>query len=98
MFEQELWKNFCNYSEPFERFNCSHKILPSVLPKQMSESPIIKRRFSMKKTMSYNVEIIVIQSVKLCISFINKLIGQVLAKHREKKKVPKVSFTSVTVL
>ena len=23
MFEQELWKNFCNYSESFERFNCS---------------------------------------------------------------------------
>ena len=56
MFEQELWKNFCNYSEPFERFNCSHKILPSVLPKQMSESPIIKRRFSMKKTTSYEEE------------------------------------------
>ena len=57
-----------------------------------------KRRVTRKKTMSYNVENIVIQSVKLCISIINKLIGQVLAKHREKKKVPKVSFTSVTSL
>ena len=98
MFEQELWKNFCNYSESFERFNCSHEILVLAITKQIGESTIKKRRFSMKKTMSYNVENIVIQSVKLCISIINKLIGQVLAKHREKKKVPKVSFTSVTSL
>ena len=64
MFEQELWKNFCNYLEPFGRFNCSHKILPSVLPIQMSESPIIKRRFSMKKTTSYEEENDELQSRK----------------------------------
>ena len=56
MFEQELWKNFCNYSESFERFNCSHEILVLAITKQIGESTIKKRRFSMKKTMSYNVE------------------------------------------
>ena len=64
MFKGELWKNFCNYFEHFGRFNCSHKILPSVLPKQMSESPIIKRRFSMKKTTSYEEENDELQSRK----------------------------------
>ena len=56
MFEQELWKNFCNYSESFERFNCSHEILVLAITKQIGESTIKKRRFSMKKTTSYEEE------------------------------------------
>ena len=64
MFEQELWKNFCNYSESFERFNCSHEILVLAITKQIGESTIKKRRFSMKKTTSYEEENDELQSRK----------------------------------
>ena len=64
MFEQELWKNFCNYSESFERFNCSHEILVLAITKQIGESKIKKRRFSMKKTTSYEEENDELQSRK----------------------------------
>ena len=36
--------------------------------------------------MSNEVENIVLRRVKLCISFINKIVGRVSAKHREIKK------------
>lgn len=86
MFKGELWKNFCNYFKPFGRFNCFNKILPLVIPNKKVNLQIIKRRITEKKTMSNEVENIVLRRVKLCISFINKIVGRVSAKHREIKK------------
>ncbi len=50
MFKGELWKNFCNYFEPFGRFNCFNKILPLVIPNKKVNLQIIKRRITEKKT------------------------------------------------
>lgn len=96
MFKGELWKNFCNYFKPFGRFNCFNKILPLVIPNIKVDLQIIKRRITEKKTAfckeennEYEVENIVLRRIKLCISFINKIVGRVSANHREIKKVHK---------